>query len=165
MAPPVSMPVVRRRLASILLVIALAATPAAARSEKTLGYAREQVWSTAVRFLIVDEKAKVLDKDADAGYVLFELRDEGKAFRGSLELATVTVDGRSSVKFILHIDDRPSWIELAMLQRLERKLRAELGAPPPPKKKPDDKPKDPPPAEDKDKPKTDDGGPRISPTP
>jgi len=159
------MPVVRRILAKGLLVLALATAPAAARSEKTLGYPRDQVWSTSVRFLVVDEKAKILEKDADAGYMLFELRDEGKTVRGSLELATVTVDGRPSVRFVLQIDDRPSWLEVAMLQRLERKLRSELGAPPaPPKKKepPAEAPKD---DKDKDKPKTDDGGPRISPTP
>jgi len=156
------MPVVRRRLASVLLVLALAAAPAAARSEKTLGYARDQVWPTAVRFIVVDEHAKVLDKDADAGYVLFEIKDEGKTYRGSLELASVTVDGRTSVRFVIQLDDRPSWLEVAMLQRLERKLRSELGAPPNAKKP---EPPPPPPPKPEDKPKTDDGGPRISPTP
>jgi hypothetical protein len=156
------MPMVRRTLASVLLVLALAATPAAARSEKTLGYARDQVWPTAVRFIVVDEHAKVLDKDADAGYVLFEIKDEGKTYRGSLELASVTVDGRTSVRFVVQLDDRPSWLEVAMLQRLERKLRSELGAPPNAKKP---EPPPPPPPKSEDKPKTDDGGPRISPTP
>jgi hypothetical protein len=156
------MPMVRRTLASVLLVLALAATPAAARSEKTLGYARDQVWPTAVRFIVVDEHAKVLDKDADAGYVLFEIKDEGKTYRGSLELASVTVDGRTSVRFVVQLDDRPRWLEVAMLQRLERKLRSELGAPPNAKKP---EPPPPPPPKSEDKPKTDDGGPRISPTP
>ncbi len=55
----------------------LATSLATARSEKTLAYPRDQVWPTAVRFLVVDERVKVLEKDADAGYVLFELRDEG----------------------------------------------------------------------------------------
>jgi hypothetical protein len=63
---------------------------------------------------------------------------------------------------VLHIEDRPDWVEIAMLTRLERKLRAELGtpAPAPTKPKPDETPKDPP----KDPPKSDDGPP-ISPTP
>jgi hypothetical protein len=69
---------------------------------------------------------------------------------------------------VMQIEDRPMWIEVAMLTRLERKLRAELGSPaPPPAKsrpkaddndKPADKPKDEPP-------KADDGGLRVSPTP
>ncbi|MGN6108432.1 MAG: hypothetical protein ACTHU0_25230 [Kofleriaceae bacterium] len=123
----------RWQIASALLAAVLgAASPALARSEKTLAYSREQAWSPSVRFLAVDERLKLVEKDADAGYVLFELRDDGKLFRGSLEVTTVVVDGRSQVRFILKIEDRPSWLEIAMLQRLERKLRAELGSPAPP---------------------------------
>lgn len=123
-------------IASALLAAVLgAASPALARSEKTLAYSREQAWSPSVRFLAVDERLKLVEKDADAGYVLFELRDDGKLFRGSLEVTTVVIDGRSQVRFILKIEDRPSWLEIAMLQRLERKLRAELGSPAPPPSK------------------------------
>lgn len=138
---------------------------ATARSEKTLAYPRDQVWPTAVRFLVVDERVKVIEKDADAGYVLFELKDDGKVFRGSLEVLTVTKDKRTSVRFVLQIEDRPDWLEVAMLTRLERKLRAELGTPAPPPAQ--DPPKPPPsdaPAKDVP-PKSDEGGPPISPTP
>lgn len=146
------------------LAVFVAADAAWARAEKTLAYARESVWPAAVRFIRVDEGLKIVEKDGDAGYVLFELREEGKTFRGSLEVITVVVDGRNVVRFVMQIEDRPTWIEVAMLQRLERKLRTELGSPsPPPAKKPrtEDKPKDtePPPA------KSDDGGPPVSPTP
>lgn len=107
------------------------ATSAWARSEKTLAYPREAVWPAAVRFLVVDEKSKIVDKDAEAGYVTFELRHEGKVYRGALEVMAVTVDGRPQVRFVLQVEDRPSWLELAMLKRLEYKLRAELGSPTP----------------------------------
>src|SRR5204862_275874 len=73
---------------------------------------------------------------ADAGYVVFELRDDGKIFRGSLEVVTIVRDGRSEVRFVLQIADRPSWLEIAMLGRLEAKLRAELGSPAPPPSQP-----------------------------
>ena len=134
------------------LALALAAgavTPAWARSEKTLAYQRAEVWPAAVRFLVVDEHVKVTEKDAEAGYVLFELRDDGKLFRGSLEVMTLVRDGRSVVRFVLQIADRPSWLEIAMLTRLETKLRAELGSPSPapsPPAKPE------PPAKDEPKP-------------
>jgi hypothetical protein len=114
------------------IALALHAAPAWARSEKTLAYPRDQVWPTAVRFLVVDERVKITETDADAGYVMFELRDDGKVFRGSLEVATVQRDGRSAVRFVLQIADRPSWLEIAMLGRLETKLRTELGSPSPP---------------------------------
>ena len=133
----------------VVLVTGLAgvAAPAWARSEKTLAYQRADVWPAAVRFLVVDERLKITDKDADAGYVLFELRDDGKLFRGSLEVMTVVRDGRTLVRFVLQIADRPSWLEIAMLTRLETKLRAELGSPSPPPSK-----QDPPPAKDEPKP-------------
>lgn len=145
----------RRALASLLLV--LATHTAWARSEKTVGYAREQAWATVVRFLVVDEHVKITDKDADAGYVMFELRDDGKTFRGSLELIGVVEDRRPRLKLVMQIDDRPDWVELAMLTRLERKLRAELGSAPAPSA---------PPKAPADPPKSDDGGgPPVSPTP
>jgi hypothetical protein len=139
---------------------------ASARSEKTLAYTREAVWPAAVRFIRVDEGLKIVEKDPDAGYVLFELKDEGKTFRGSLEVMTVIVDGRTLVRFVVQVEDRPTWIEIAMLTRLERKLRSELGSPSPPPSKPkpapapDDKPKD-----TNEPKKPDEGGPPISPTP
>jgi hypothetical protein len=123
------------------------------------------VWPTALRFLVVDERVKVVEKDADAGYVLFELKDDGKIYRGSLEVLTVVRDRRTSVRFVLQIEDRPDWLEVAMLTRLERKLRSELGSPAPP---PTKDPKEPPAGEQapqKDPPKPDEGGPPISPTP
>jgi hypothetical protein len=155
----------RRILLSLVVVVGLVAT-AVARSEKTLAYPRDAVWPTTVRFLVVDEDAKVIEKDADVGYVLFEIRDEGKLYRGSLEVMTIKTDGRSSVRFVISIPDRPSWMEIAMLQRLERKLRAELGSP---NTAPAPKPKDPPkekdaPKEPKDKDPYE-GGPPVSPTP
>ena len=121
----------RGTLALALALAAAVAAPAWARSEKTLAYQRAEVWPAAVRFLVVDEHVKVTEKDAEAGYVLFELRDDGKLFRGSLEVMTIVRDGRSAVRFVLQIADRPSWLEIAMLTRLETKLRAELGAPSP----------------------------------
>ena len=128
------------RSALALALLAGVAGPAAARAEKTLAYPRAEVWPAAVRFLVVDERVKITDKDADAGYVLFELRDEGKPFRGSLEVMTVVRDGRTLVRFVLRIEDRPSWLEIAMLARLETKLRVELGSPSPPPSKPDPAP-------------------------
>ncbi len=123
----------RRILASLLLTVLIAAPGVSlARSDKTLAYPREHAWSTAVRFIVVDEHAKILEKDAEAGYVLFELRDDGKLYRGSLEVMTLEVDGQITVRFIVNLIDRPSWMEIAMLTRLQAKLRAELGSPTPP---------------------------------
>lgn len=123
-------------------------TPAMAKSEKTVVYAVDKVYPAAVRFLRVDEGVKIVEKDADAGYVMFELSQDGKTFPGALELVVAENAGRPAVKLVLRIEDRPSYVETAMLERLERKLRAELGSEPPPVKKeppvkpaPDEQPK------------------------
>lgn len=157
-----------RRLLPSFFVLALVSATADARSEKTFAYPRDLAWPTAVRFLRVDEHLKIVEKDADAGYVLFELSDEGKIWRGSLEAIGAVVDGRPTVRFVITIEDRPSYLEGGMLTRLERKLRAELGTPAPPAT-----PKKPPPTEKApEKPAekpvqkpADDGGPPVSPTP
>ena len=154
----------------ICLLLVLAIRKADARSEKTLAYSRDQAWPAAVRFLVVDERVKVTDKDENAGYVLFELRDDGKTFRGSLELIVVDIDDRRLVRFVAQIQDRPSYLEVKMLERLEHKLRVELGSPSPEPTphKPADPPKDPPKDADKPAPAPppkDDDGPPISPTP
>jgi len=173
-----SAPALRRRLCAVAtsLAAAIAAlgalaghpAPAAARAERTLAYPRDQAWPTAVRFLVVDEHVKVTEKDADAGYAMFELREDGKVFRGSLELVPLVRDGRTVVRFVLQIAERPSWVEIAMLTRLETKLRVELGSPSPapdaPKKK-DDPSAPKPDAPKPDEPKPDDHAPPISPTP
>ncbi|MEZ4359765.1 MAG: hypothetical protein R3B48_06260 [Kofleriaceae bacterium] len=136
---------------SLLLTACVAAglpSLAAARNEKALGYAPDAVWSPVVRFVRVDENLKILEKDAEAGYVLFELRQDKKTFRGSVEIIASKDHG---VRLVIDIQDRPSYVELAMLARLERKLTTELGpAPSPPKKPgresppaPADKPKEP----------------------
>ena len=152
----------RPRLCAFAFALLLSGGVANARSEKTLAYQREQAWPAAVRFLRVDAKLKLIEKDADAGYVLFEYREDNKTFRGSLEVIDVVKDGRKLVRFVIQIEDRPAWVEIEMLTKLERKLRAELGspAPTPTPAPPKEPPKKEEPRPEPDKPKDD--GPPIS---
>ena len=152
----------------LALAVFLWPLAASARSEKTVAYPRDEAWPCAVRFIRVDAGLKVTEKDADAGYVLFELHEEKRTFRGSLEVIDVVEDGRHETKLVMQIEDRPSWVEDELLNRLEQKLRTELGSPEPPPTPRDPKPEparpDPPKA-DAPKPPADDDGPPISPTP
>jgi len=132
-----------KRLAILALV--LASSPAWARSEKTEPFTPAEVFPTAVRFLRIDAGVKIVEKDADAGYVLFDLTEDKHVFRGALELVKTTVEGRDSVRLVLRIDDRPAYVEQMLLDKLDAKLRAEL-RPTAPRKKPADK------VDDKDKP-------------
>ncbi len=137
------------RIGAVLLAATLlvgGAPPADARSEKSVTWELARVFPTAVRFLRVDEGVTIVEKDAEAGYVLFELSDEGKTFPGALELVSYERNGRPAVRIIIRIEDRPEYMEVGMLDRLERKLRDELGPPPrveaKPAPKPAPKPKD-----------------------
>lgn len=129
------------RIAALVLALSLAPLAASARSERTVGYQADKVWPTAVRFLRVDEGAKITEKDADAGYVMFELVDEGKTYTGALELVIADDESGPRVTIVIRIEDRPSYLETAMLARLEKKIRSDLGSaparrPPPVKPKP-----------------------------
>lgn len=123
-------------LAAMILLVSAApdARQAHARtdkSERTVRYTYEQVWPAAIRFLRIDAGFEIIEKDADAGYVLFLLKEEGKEFRGSLELVRVKDDrDMPALRMLMSIEDRPSYMEIGLLDRLERKLRAELGSPP-----------------------------------
>lgn len=156
----------RRILLALLVSAGISTGVAHARSEKTLAYQREPAWAASVRFLRVDAKLKVVEKDPEAGYVLFEFVEDKRTFHGSLEVIEVEKDGRKAIRFILQIEDRPSWVEIEMLTKLERKLRAELGSPARAPARVKDKDRSEPPKKDgaKAEPPNDDGPP-VSDTP
>lgn len=118
-----------RRL--VLAAVLLWAAPASAKSSRDLPYAYDATFASLVRFLRVDEKLKVVEKDADAGYVMFELVDGKKTYGGAAEVSKAP-DGGRGVKLTIRINDRPSYMELGLIDRFELKLREELGDPPPP---------------------------------
>ena len=112
-----------------------AAAPASARTQTSeeVSYPFERVWPAAVRFVRIDAGHPIEERDEANGYILFTFKDEGRAFRGALELVRIRdTEGRHAVRLVLRIDARPSYMERMMLNRLVRKLRDELGPPPPP---------------------------------
>ena len=119
-----------RRLAAFFTTLALVvvgfAAPAGARSERKLAHPTAKVWSAAVRLIRVDLGLTISDKDEAAGYLVFEVAEQGKTFRGTLEL--IAVD-EGTARAIIDIEDRPDYMETAMLKKLERKLRAEGDVP------------------------------------
>jgi hypothetical protein len=124
-------------------VLAVAA-PAAAKSSRDVAYAYDPVFTSVVRFLRVDEGLKLVEKDAAAGYVIFVLTEGKRTFNGAAEVMKAQDgSGNAVTRVTLRIADRPSYMELGMLDRLELKLREELGepaAPPPPPPKEETKP-------------------------
>lgn len=127
----------RHAAAALALILASAAAPAAAKSSREYPYAYAPVWSALVRFLRVDENLRVVEKDEKTGYVVFELTDGKKTFQGAAEL---TRQDGGGTRVMVRLADRPSYMELGLLDRFADKLRDELGEPvqqPPPPPAPD----------------------------
>ncbi len=111
------------------LLLCLAA-PAHAKSTRTFTYAFDKVWPSLLRFLRVDEKLKITEKDVEAGYVLFELAEEKRTFTGAAELVKGEDDrGHPTTRVTITITGRPSYMEEGLLDRFEQKLHDEYGKP------------------------------------
>lgn len=136
----------RRALTLGLLAGAVLAAPvgaALARSGTLLPYPIGDVWSSAVRFIRVDRNYPVVEKDEGSGYVLFELAEGAKTYKGSLELVRAAdPEGRDATRAVFSVPGLPRHFETMLLDKLSAKVREERGAPapPPPKERPAEKP-------------------------
>ncbi len=119
-------------LAMVLLAGMAAAPPTAARSSAVLPYAPTEVWPTTVRFLRIDRGYVIREKDEATGYVLFELSEGQRNYKGSAELVRVVEDGRESTRVVFTLPDLPKHWEQLLIDKLSIKVRDDLGTPPPP---------------------------------
>jgi len=103
------------------------------------------VWPTAVRYLRVDRGYAIVDKDPEAGFILFEFPIESPSCgscedrkgSGSIELfATTDASGRPSSHIEVTTEGGVVYLPHAILDGLQAKLRDERGPPPPPPTKP-----------------------------
>ena len=119
------------------------APQAEARKQFEYRYPFERVWNTALRMVRVDMRLPVTDRDADAGYLLFDYMDHGRRFPGSIELVKRERDDMPVVTAVIQVAGMPSYVEQMLLDKLARKLKDEIGEPLEPKKPPPEKPKEP----------------------
>jgi len=90
------------------------------------------VFPAAVRFLRIDAGLTIVEKDAETGYVLFDLAEDGRVFRGALELVRIRDDdGHPGVRLVIRVADRPTYTETGLLNRLVYKLQREIRESPP----------------------------------
>ncbi|MEM7158255.1 MAG: hypothetical protein AAF799_35780 [Myxococcota bacterium] len=119
---------------------------------RVLSYPADHVWPAAIRYLRVDRKYSLVDRDREAGFILFDFpvgtNPDGPSGRGSLELVTTKdASGRPSVKLNVSTDAGPTHLPHAIADGVASKLREERGQPaPPPRTEPPTPPK--PPVED-----------------
>lgn len=141
------------RIAVILALAAplLRSAPAEARSQRSLPYRSDLAWSTAVRLLRVDMGFDLVERDQDAQFVLFRYTQGENSFPGSLEIVERRLeDGRVGARVVVSVPAMPSYVELHLIDRLERKLTEEVGPPLPVPEPEPEPPAAPEPDEDED---------------
>ncbi len=154
-----------RPTASILVCATLLLGPlapgrAVARRQHEVHYPFQRVWNTALRMVRVDMGLPITDRDPDAGYMLFEYIDADRKYPGSIEVITGEKDKRPVMTLVINVRGMPSYVEQMLLDKLEKKLLAEYGAPLDP---PKDEPAPPEPAPEKRPSETDEG--QVEPRP
>lgn len=125
-----------KRYLSILigfLFLASLSQPAAARIDKKVTYTESVVWRCAIRFIRVDQHFKIIEKDKDSGYLLFEYTEEGRMYHGSLEIMPMVEQNLRYVRVKIRIEDQPSYVESLLYNKFHKKLRSEYGDAPPAK--------------------------------
>jgi len=117
-------------------------SPATSQAKKTADFRHtyEQVWGAAVRMIRVDQGYAIKDRDEAVGYFLFDYRDDGRKYPGSVELVRIEDQGGGPIRAVIKIPAMPSYIERMLLDKLRKKLINEFGEPAPPPKKPTDAP-------------------------
>lgn len=128
-------------LCAALLGVGLLASPARARVEAESEYTKAQTYNGALRYVRVDLGYEIVEKDPDAGYILFRYQPPGRKnnpTNGSLEVIEI----KERVKIVIQLPQMPTYHETTLRDGLLRKLRSEYGEPPK-RKKPDDKSRDP----------------------
>lgn len=136
-----------RRSFVLASLASLCSSTAFARKQRELPQRIDQVWNAALRMIRVDMQLAVTDRDQEGGYVLFDYLANGKRFPGSIELIAQTKGARPSTVVVAQVRGQPSYVEVMLLDRLEKKLAEEIGVPIEPPKPPKEAPP-PPPAED-----------------
>ena len=116
---------------STFTVLAALLWPSTGFAKKTEEYAHryDQVWRAAVRLIRVDQGYPIRDRDEGIGYVLFDYKDDGRSYPGSLELIRIRQNGDDAVRVAIQIPAMPSYIERMLLDKLEKKLIDEYGDP------------------------------------
>ena len=123
-----------------LLVFAALLAPATSHAKKSEDFRHtyDQVWGAAIRLIRVDQGYAIKDRDESVGYFLFDYKDDGRVYPGSVELMRIADQGGGPIRVVIQIPAMPSYIERMLLDKLEKKLIHEYGQPAPPPKPSED---------------------------
>lgn len=116
----------RPLLCLCLVLLTFCPTIAEAASEE-VGYSRSQVYSTALRYLRIDRRYEVTERDEKAAYLLFEYQALGQTKRrfGAVEIVPLS----AGVRLVVRLPEQPTYEEVVFRDALLRKLREDYGDP------------------------------------
>ncbi len=111
-------------LLAAALPVALPA-PAAAEARARVGYTQQQAFSSALRFLRIDRRYEVTERDAEAAYLLFQYTTHSsqQATFGAVELIALA-DG---VQVVVKLPQMPQYHEAVLRDGLIGKMREDYG--------------------------------------
>ncbi|GAB4309292.1 MAG: hypothetical protein Kow0090_23100 [Myxococcota bacterium] len=121
----------RRRLGAVILILAmlLPFSTAMGKQTKKLSINYDQLWSGSIRYLRIDQGFEILDRDKEAGYIIFTFKfPKGKkTSRATMEFIVKgeEQDGKKKVDIQLKIDDGAEYLEIHLLDGLVEKLNKE----------------------------------------
>lgn len=115
---------------SALVCTLLMTSATQASIARELTYSENTVWRCAVRFIRVDKGFRVIEKDKETGYLLFEYTDGARTTNGSIEVLRVVKNKREYVRVQMNLHGQPKYVESLLFKKLERKLKSEYGVAP-----------------------------------
>ncbi len=148
--------------AALFFLALMLPTVGSAKKTEDYRHTYEQVWRAAVRLIRVDQGYPIRDRDESIGYLLFDYKDDGRSYPGSIEVIRIEDEGGGAVRVVMQIPAMPGYIERMLLDKLQKKLVTEYGEPPPPQKKPKEPP---PPEQGEEEPSATRGSPRAATSP
>lgn len=119
--------------------VASVSSSAGARVDGSSAYSKAQTYSGALRYVRVDMGYEVVEKDADAAYLIFKYAPPGAAQGVTVTGTLEVIEASAGVRLFVSLPRMPEYYERVLRDGLLRKLRDEYGAPPAAPKKPSDK--------------------------
>lgn len=112
-----------------------------AEASDRVGYSQKQVYSAAVRYLRIELRYEITERDPDAAYLLFEYLPMGQKTPrfGAVEVVKL----QQGVRLVVRLPDQPSYQESMLRDGLLKKLVSDYGdLPEPSRENPPVKPPD-----------------------
>jgi hypothetical protein len=115
--------------AAIVALLLGATNTSRARVSTDSSYTKQQTYSAALRYLRVDKGFDIVERDADAAYLIFaypEPGQNGKQAQGTIEVIEV----KDHVKLVVQLPRMPEYHEQLICDGLLKKLKREYGEAP-----------------------------------